>query len=400
MKKPLPLTGSTQREYDSLQEVLAMERGTVACQNCLIKRTSRSCPKCGYDACVIRIGHEGKEYRFFYDKSRRPYTYTTALQTLITINNEIQEHIFNPNDYMLATIEDRLFQNAFDRFLDKKEAEYAPSNKYRTYYRNHLGYFTDRDVRDIKLKHLDDFYRRKLPAHLSWKYKNNIMACLFAFLRWLLRWGEIKELPTFPELEPGNSAPREAPTYEDQLSALARIPKEHRDIIEFLMESGLRPGEACALKIMDINFMSGKMLIQRTLSAGQIRETTKGHNKTWRTLSSRAYEIIRARSGDRIGDDFVFINPKTKRRYSGEFLRVLWRKHAEIPYELYSNRHGFATQLAETGAGELELQAIMGHADLRSTRRYFRPTTSRQRELLDQRGKEREKVIDLRRRRR
>jgi integrase len=127
------------------------------------------------------------------------------------------------------------------------------------------------------------------------------------------------------------------------------------------------------------------MLIQRTLSAGQIRETTKGHSKTWRTLSSRAYDIVRAQAGDRIGDEFVFINPKTHRRYSGEFLRVLWKKHAQIPYELYSNRHG-----------ELELQAIMGHADIRSTRRYFRPTADRQRELLNKRGVK-EKVIDIRR---
>jgi integrase len=321
-----------------------------------------------------------------------------ALQTLITINNEIQEHIFNPKDYTRATIDERLFQNAFDRYLEKKEAEYAPSNKYRTYYRNYFGYFEGRDVRDIKLKHLDEFYRKKLPKHLSSKYKNNIMACMFAFLRWLLRWGEIKELPTFPALDPDNSVPREAPTYEEQQLALPRIPKQHRDVIEFLMETGLRQGEACALKIKDINFMSGKMLVQRTLSAGQIRETTKGHSKTWRTLSTRAYEIIKERAGNRIGDEFVFINPKTGKRYSIEFLRVLWRKHSGMPYDLYSNRHGLATQLAETGAGQLEVQSIMGHADIRSTQRYFRPTADRQRTLLDRRGKE--KVIDIRRGRR
>jgi integrase len=248
------------------------------------------------------------------------------------------------------------------------------------------------------MKHLDEFYRKELPARLSSKYKNNIMSCLFAFFRWLLRWGDIKELPIFPALDPDNSAPREAPSWGEQQDALTRIPEQHRDVIEFLMETGLRQGEVCALKIKDINSMSGKMLSGRTLSAGQVRETTKGHHKTWRTLSTRAYEIVRERAGLRIGDEFLFIHPGTGRRYSVEFLRVLWREHAEIPYDLYSNRHGLATQLAEMGAGELELQALMGHADLRSTRRYFHPTADRQRHLLDQRGKE--KVVDIRRKRR
>lgn len=370
-----------------------MERGTIACQKCGRKRETRVCQRCGYDACCIRIGHDGKEYRFFHDKAGKPYTYTMALQTLITINNEIQEHIFNPVDYMRATIDERLFQNAFERFIEKKEAVYAPSNKYRTYQRNYFSYFDGRDVRDIKLKHLDEFYREHLPGRLSAKYKNNIMSCLFAFLRWLQRWGEIKELPTFPALDPDNSVPREAPSYEEQQAALERIPEVHRDIIEFLMETGLRPGEVCALKIMDIKLDIGKMLVRRTISMGTVRETTKGHRKTWRTLSTRAYEIVKECSDNRIGNEFVFIHPGTGKRYSTEFLRVLWRKHAGSQYDLYSNRHGFGTQLAETGAGELEVQSLMGHADIRSTQRYFRPTTDRQRHLLDQRGS---KVIDIR----
>lgn len=375
-----------------------MHRGTIACQKCGRKRETRVCPRCGYDACFIRIGYDGKEHRFFHDKHGKPFTLSTSAEVLIKINNELADHAFNPRDYERKTIDERIFENAFEAFLEKKEEEYAPSNKYRTYYNNYLHFFDGRDVRDIKLKHLDEFYRKHLPERLSSKYKNNIMSCDFAFMRWLERWGEIKELPTFPELDPDDCIPREVPEYEEQQIALENIPDVHRDIIEFLMETGLRPAEACVLKIKDINFFQGKMLVCRTLSAGKLRETTKGHHKTRRTLSTRAYQLAKDNSLGRDSDEFVFINPLTLRGYKTEFLRKLWKKFAGIPYQNYSNRHALATRLAETGAGELEVMQLMGHADIRSTRHYFQPTADRQRELLD--GRNKEKLVDLKTRRR
>ena len=113
---------TTQKAYNPLKEVLSMKRGTIACQKCGRRREERVCPRCGYDACCIRIGSDGKEYRFFYDKNGKPFTFHTALETLISINNQIKEHIFNPKDYERRTIDERLFQNAFERFLEKKEA--------------------------------------------------------------------------------------------------------------------------------------------------------------------------------------------------------------------------------------------------------------------------------------
>ncbi len=364
-----------------------MQRGNVSCARCGRKRQGRSCPKCGYDACAIRIKWDGKLYRFYCDRQGRPYSFSAALETLIRINNEIQDRLFEPGEYSKKAVDQRLFQRAFERFLDIKEKEYAPSNKYRTYYRNYFGYFADMDVRDIKMKHLHTFYREHLPSALSWKYRNNIMQSLFAFLRWLKRWGEIKELPTFPDLEKGDCTPRRAPDYEEQIEALHNIPADHQPIIEFLMETGMRPGEVCALKIGDIE--KGRALVQRTYSACVLRERTKSKRKAWRTLSTRALEIYVEQSARRDPDEFIFINPVTGDGYRLEFLRKTWRKHSQASFDLYSNRHGFGTQMAEMGLGELELQELMGHSDIRSTKQYFHPTPERQRDLLDRRGKPR-----------
>lgn len=380
------MTNAELKIYNPLLEELDIKRGTVACQNCGHKREGRTCQRCGYDACFIRIGYEGTEHHFFSDQHGKAFSYQTAVKTLLDINCEIKDHTFNPVEYKKKAVEERRFENAFERFLEKKESspKFAPSNKYRTYYNNYLHYFDGYDVRDIKLKHLDEFYSQ-LPQRLSAKYKNNIMSCLFAFIRWLLRWGEIKELPTFPELDPNDSIPREIPEYDEQQQALNNIPDVHRDIIEFLMETGMRPAEACVLKIKDINFKQGKMLVCRTLSAGTIRETTKGHHKLRRTLSTRAYEIAKQNSLNRDIEEFLFINPITVRGYRTEFLRKMWKKYSGVPYHNYANRHALATQLIEQGAGELEVMQLMGHKDIRSTRSYYHPTSDRQRELLDKR---------------
>ena len=77
------------------------------------------------------------------------------------------------------------------------------------------------------------------------------MDALHAFFRWLKRWGEIAEVPVWPEIEPPIEPQRFSLPSEEQAAALARIPEEHRDIIEFLVETGVRPVEACALMVVD-----------------------------------------------------------------------------------------------------------------------------------------------------
>ena len=228
----------------------------------------------------------------------------------------------------------------------------------------------------------------RLPDRLSAKYKKNMVDCLRSFFNWLLRWGELKELPIMPEIQTPDSIPRRAISYEEQLEALANIPFEHRGFIEFMMETGLRPGEACALKISDINSKDKTMIVQRTYSEHVLRETTKGRHKMRVPLSDRAYELIKESIGDTIGDRFVFINPATKKGYVPETIRKVWKKCSRSDVDIYSaTRHSFCTQLVEMGMSEIEAQGIMRHKDARSTRSYFHPTQERQRGFLNQRGK-------------
>jgi len=340
----------------------------------------------------VRFMWQGGLFKFYKDKNGRARSYSTAIIDLGTINQQIEEKTFDPKEWLPAAIEEKKFENAMETWLARKEKEaqggkLAPSTlgAYRTY--KNLYYLTSKhlmetDIREIRLKHLQNFYD-ELPG--SAKYRKNIMDALYTFFRWSKRWGEIKEVPTWPELEKVIEKERFALTYEDQQTGLARLPEAHRDIIEFLMETGLRPGEGCALQSGDIDFKRRRVLIRRGYSEGKLRDRTKQKKEQWIPLSDRACELIDANQNDTL---FVFQNPSTHRGYRTEYLRRLWVKHSGTGVELYEGtRHSFCTQIIEEGATGPQAQQLMRHADRRSTDRYFHPTDDRARDIVNRRGK-------------
>jgi len=93
------------------------------------------------------------------------------------------------------------------------------------------------------------------------------------------------------------------------MEGLLKIPEEHRDVIEFGFETGLRPGELCALKVKDLDMRGQQALIQRTWSGSKLRETTKGKTKRFIPLSDRAFQIAVKHIPDKHPEAFLFVNP-------------------------------------------------------------------------------------------
>jgi len=380
--------------HDFYEEVSKM-KGALCCQKCGRKRFTRSCPSCGYDAVYIRINYEGKRWTFFKDEHGKAFSYKTGKKTWETINQDIEKKCFRPQSYIPQGLQEKQFSNAFERFIEKRvqEGKMAPSTEgsYRSYLRKHFQpYFNDMPVTDIKLKHLDGFINSR--NGLSSKYKKNLLTALQAMFSWLVRWGELEKMPILPDIGPVDSRPGVSVTRETQKEILEKMPPEHRDLIEFIFESGLRPSEAIALKLSDYDRGNKAILIRRTYSRSVLRETTKQKKTRWKALYGRALILIDAHSSGRIGDDFIFINPVTKKGYRYEFVRKLWRKYCGVSYRLYDcGRHTYCTQIVDTGINELQAQEITGHADRRSLSRYYHGTIERQREALEQR----EKVLQI-----
>jgi len=227
------------------------------------------------DAVYILIQWDKKPYRYWHDKYDKAFSFSEGAITLRQINKEIEDYSFNPQAYLTSLMR---FQASYGEWLKTKEEEanekrfsFETLRLYRSYFRNHFGplYL---NVREIALKDLDGLLRQ-LPGHLSLNFKRRLFECLSSFFHWLVRWGTIKEYPIFPEITGDDAQVRRAIPYKKQIEAIGRLPEIHQDIFWFMRETGARIGEACAVKVGDLDIVPGRVMIQRTLSGSRIVET-------------------------------------------------------------------------------------------------------------------------------
>lgn len=366
-----------------------MKHGSLNCQRCNTTRTTRLCSKCGYDAVMIRIAWKGKTYRFWNDSTDRPYSLSEGAKTLHTINQQINAHSFNPQDYLTSTIKEMRFRASYERWIKVKEKEaeekrfsFETLRLYRSYYRNHFKPIYDLDIREIALKDLQELLDN-LPGSLSLNYKRRLFQCLSSFFHWLIRWGTLKEFPVFPEIVGDDAQIRKAISYNKQIEAINRLPEIHRDIFWFMRETGTRIGEACVVQVKDLDIVPDRVMIQRTVSGSRIVETTKQKKKQTVPLSQRAKVVVNRNKQDKLPGAFLFLNPTTHRYYSPEFLRKLWKKHSGIEITLYeAMRHSTISDWAQN-AGAYDVQMLARHTDQRTTQKYVHEVDDRLLKIVD-----------------
>lgn len=103
--------------------------------------------------------------------------------------------------------------------------------------------------------------------------------------------GILKRLPEFPSLQNETESEVEYLTYDEQLRVLESIPTRDRAIFAFAMEFGLRIGEVRALKKDAIK--EGHLIVRRSFSEWELRETTKTKCIRRLPLTTRAREILK-----------------------------------------------------------------------------------------------------------
>lgn len=373
-------------------------RGHIKCNRCHNVMVGDICLTAGCTSarCYIDLYWDGKKHRFFkYYEDNKVFNYERAVKQLREMNTAIEKNTFNPRDWTIQAVTEIRLSYQANLWLDIKEDEAKAGEKsYETtsHYKGYIKRFFipclgQLDVRKIKYEDLERF-KDELRKVKGIKTRRNIMKALHSFFVWMRRRGTIGELPVFPTIEGDNSVERIALDYDTQQKGLANIPTEHRDVLEFGMETGLRGGELTALKVGDIDMINQKALIQRAFSGSQLRETTKGKKKSWIPLSDHAFEIAKRNCRGKLPSAFVFVNPFTGKHYTRARLNKIWRKHSGCSCDFYSaSRHSFCTQIIESGANPFDVQELMRHADIKTTRKYYHPTTEKQRNIVNMRGK-------------
>jgi integrase len=349
--------------------------------------------QCGNYKCLIQVYWKGKYYEFRRDDQSYVFTYDKAIDKLIEINQRIKDKTFSPEEFTSAKIDERKFENMIEKWLNEKESReklnelsYGTLKDYRGYVKNYYIFFNDVDVREVDLEKLNNF--KDTLCDVKIKTRKNIMNALKNFFYWLKERGVIKETPVFPKITGDDSSLRTSIDYDLQMSILLRIPEAQRDIIEFLMETGLRPGEACSLFCEHIDLRVGTARIESTFTSNRLRKTTKQKRKRDIVMSDRAYEIAKRNLQGKMPKQFLFINPNTNNHYLSDTLWRIWRKYSKADVCLYEGtRHSFGSQLIDNNNDISIVKELMGHSSIKTTEKYMHMKTKKLRDVTNSRTK-------------
>lgn len=266
-----------------------------------------------------------------------------------------------------------------------------------------MAAFGARPIREVDVREIDRYLRELDRAGLTPRTVNKnrqILSAIFNYARRPTTYA----LPANPV--EGTDKRREAPPvalnfYEpDEVEALARAAAAGRqrgpqppnvpvdevaarsaedaqdaELFRVLAYTGLRLGEAVALRWSDVDFGGRRLIVQRALS-GDTETTTKAHRVRHiglATPAAQALARLAARHDFTGRDEYVFCN-----RFGGRLdpsaIRRRFKSAAAAaglrPLKLHGLRHGAGSLLARE-ADAVAVQAFLGHAKLTTTERYM-----------------------------
>lgn len=261
-----------------------------------------------------------------------------------------------------------------EKFLLVKKAQHLSELTIRDYQKE-LGHFLQvSDTLDYKQLEIDVLnYLSSIPDTSPARYNHPYQAlnCLFnwMFEQDIIPKNPIKANKLKKKKDDGNIKPV---TIDDLKTFMAAIDTDYyvgaRDYaaIMVLLDTGMRTKELLSLTISDYDKKGKKLTISK--------QTAKTREQRFAYLSMQTVRIL---------DNFLSIKPKEWEEwlfpnYEGRQLTVTYFDRAFAKYSAlsgvkitpYQLRHSFATLFLEAGGDLFSLQKLMGHADLRMTKRY------------------------------
>ena len=357
-------------------------------------RTKERCPKCGgkffgeplrCQACFTQparlyldLPWQGQKIKLYSDQDGYPLdSYDRAARLLSHVRYEIDRGLFDPKNYVKRDVRGLLLENYIAAWLDRKTLEVERGQLSRSYLhsvkvylrRYVIPYFKGRNIREVSEGHLEDF-KNSLPMHLAGKTVQNIFGILHKVFADAIKRRDIARIPVFPEIQVNEPVIRWL-SREDQEKILAEIADPTRRFFYlFLMKTGCRPGEARALKWEEINWKRETVTIRAAMDRDTWRPYTK--ERDVRIIPLHPEVISALRLLPRAISGFVFSwsgKPLTQK-----IVQDTWRRAARAAgFDIgcyQGTKHSLGCQLLNEGIREEVLQALFGHKDRKSTKRY------------------------------
>ncbi|WP_425388530.1 tyrosine recombinase XerC [Bacillus solimangrovi] len=209
------------------------------------------------------------------------------------------------------------------------------------------------------------------------------ISALRSFFRFLVREVEVEENPFIYAALPKNERQLPKFLYMEELEQLFSVcdlstPSGQRDqaILEMLYATGMRISECCALRISDVDFFVGTVLVkgkgrkERYIPFGSFAEQA-----LHRYIDQGRRNFLQKASDEH---NFLFVNSRGK-RLTERGIRYILSKLVEkasltIKVSPHMLRHTFATHLLNEGADLRSVQELLGHEHLSTTQTYTHVT--------------------------
>jgi integrase len=280
-----------------------------------------------------------------------------------------------------------LFRDFAPRFLEMVKPELRARGGYHTYessVRILLPDFGPKGLEEITPAMIQQFKEKRLRAGKSGATVNRDLATLRRIFSVALRLDIVRATPfAARRVEFCKESGRERVlTFTEELNYLAKATQPLRDVATLIVETGLRPGEACRVRREDVHLFTATPFfhVPEGKTENAVRDVP---------LTAKAVEVLNRRLAEarrvehekkieahvlfpaRIGTGHDWQRPMNE-------LEPAHRKALKLSgvkaFRLYDLRHTFASRAVEAGMDALTLKAVMGHADLKTTSRYVHPT--------------------------
>ncbi|USS40336.1 tyrosine recombinase XerA [Thermococcus aggregans] len=234
------------------------------------------------------------------------------------------------------------------------------------------AYYVDRFLKEAKTPNYRSalrFLAKLKQSGYSNKSLNLVVQALKAYFRFEGLDDEAERLKS-PKV------PRSLPkslTKEDVKKLIKAVPptrKRDRLIILLLYGTGLRVSEVCNLKIEDIDFKRGILIVKGGKGAKDRVVPVPGF------LLKEIEDYLKTRDD---GSEYLFVEVRREKKdkISPKTVWYLLKKYGEkagVRVTPHMLRHSFATHMLEKGVDIRVIQEILGHSNLSTTQIYTKVT--------------------------
>jgi integrase len=288
--------------------------------------------------------------------------------------NNVRQRLADSRSGILEVEPPPQFGEFAKEFLKSQEQVLRPNtiHGYKASLKNLKPRFGAKLLDEISAEEIEKFKTARLEQKRSPSTVNRDLA----FLRRVLLYGvKVDKITTTPfvghkvEFLKENRRERII-NFDEERRYLAAARQPLRDVAVLMLELGLRPSEACAIRRQDVHHLHGSPYLH--IPGGKTPNARRDV-----PITDRSKQVLKARlaaaKGDylfplRIGNGSDWTSPMNELDPAHRV--ALRESKITAKFRIYDLRHTYGTRAIESGTDPLTLMKLMGHEELSTTERY------------------------------